>query len=208
VIYLTTSTTELKEPVEQALGADLNTIFHLGPSGLKKADIAYAYVTADEIQAATIVEIGAGYGISSVTLGAVAKKYGGKLYSVEYRVKAAWWTNLKKYGVIDHVELVQGRNPFLDWSQLDHIRTVDYLLIDGNHCYMPVMVDFFTWVPRVRNGGRIAFHDYLNGRAQVKDAVDKLEKVYPLEYVGLSASKSGLYVVTKSLDERGRFPKF
>lgn len=188
--------------VEKEIGVSFREIFHQGPSGLRLPDMTCAYETADAIKPKILVEIGAGYGISTVMLGLVAKKYGGHLYSVEHREKPIWRKHLEKRGISEHVTMIHGRNPWLDWPSLKHIRPVDYLLIDGYHDLFSVTVDYCTWGPRVRKGGRIAFHDYYNGRAEVATALSLFEKRHQLEFVKESWCRGGLYVVTRT----GKYP--
>lgn len=42
--------------------------------------------------------------------------------------------------------------------------SIDFLMIDANHEYNGVKLDFDSWFPKVKPGGKIAFHDALNDR--------------------------------------------
>ncbi len=53
-----------------------------------------------------IVEIGAAYGTSSKMFAAIAKEFGGKLYSIEPNPKKEWEQNLAEYGLLDFAELI------------------------------------------------------------------------------------------------------
>ena len=40
-------------------------------------------------------------------------------------------------------------------------RKLDFLIVDGDHSYNGVMRDIEAWLPHVKSGGTIFFHDYL-----------------------------------------------
>jgi hypothetical protein len=39
-------------------------------------------------------------------------------------------------------------------------RSLDFVYVDGNHQFDPVMLDLIHWAPKVRPGGIVAGHDY------------------------------------------------
>lgn len=49
--------------------------------------------------------------------------------------------------------------------------TLDMVYIDADHTYEPVKMDILTWKDKVRPGGIISGHDYMEG---VKQAVDEI----------------------------------
>lgn len=56
-------------------------------------------------------------------------------------------------------------------------RSLDFLYIDGRHDYQSVINDIILWYPKVKYGGIIAGHDYLDVKTkdtliEVKSAVD------------------------------------
>ena len=54
-------------------------------------------------------------------------------------------------------------------------REIDFLYVDGDHRYEAVVSDIRAFVPFVRHGGLLAFHDYkLSGKEGVRRAVDEL----------------------------------
>lgn len=55
---------------------------------------------------------------------------------------------------------------------------VDVLYIDGDHEYDAVHADIRAFVPFVREGGLVAFHDYKGGKPGVPRAVDELVTPY------------------------------
>lgn len=64
--------------------------------------------------------------------------------------------------------------------------SLDFVYIDARHDYDAVLEDLETWVPKVRPGGIVAGHDYLDGdlpegRFGVKSAVDAFFAAYGVE---------------------------
>ena len=62
----------------------------------------------------------------------------------------------------------------------EHFRdgALDFCYIDALHQYEPVLLDMEAWFPKVKRGGILAGHDYINGewrgvRYGVKTAVDE-----------------------------------
>lgn len=187
------------EDIERDLGASFEEIASLGPFGLSASELSVLYTTADEIAPKTLVEIGACYGISSVVLAYVAKKHGGRLYSVEFQELLSWRANLRRFGLEDYASLMQGRSPWIDWTSLP-FTTAGYLLIDAEHRYTPVLVDFYCWGKFVLTGGRIAFHDYTSinpNHLGVRKAADSVVMRFKLRTISVVQSDRGLGVFEK-----------
>lgn len=56
--------------------------------------------------------------------------------------------------------------------------SLDFVYIDGNHAYAPVLLDMDSWFPKVKSGGVFGGHDYGNDTnwpnwTEVKRAVDR-----------------------------------
>src|SRR5438270_4458350 len=107
-----------------------------------------------------IVEIGSWKGKSTVCLG-LGSKAGGSVpvYAVDphadYRF-GDFKTNVERAGI---AELVR---PVASLSQAaadDFQEPIELLFVDGSHEYELVLEDFEQWVPKVVDGGWIAFHD-------------------------------------------------
>jgi hypothetical protein len=47
----------------------------------------------------------------------------------------------------------------------------DFVYIDADHSYESVLTDIRAWLPKVRDGGMIAGHDYVESQPGVKKAV-------------------------------------
>jgi len=60
-------------------------------------------------------------------------------------------------------------------------RDIDCLFVDGNHTYGGVQKDITAWMPKVRGGGWVIFHDYDPQYEGVIRAVDELERSGGLE---------------------------
>jgi len=50
---------------------------------------------------------------------------------------------------------------------------VDLVFIDADHSYSSVWTDITTWLPKIRKGGIICGHDYIQDIPEVKKAVDE-----------------------------------
>lgn len=60
--------------------------------------------------------------------------------------------------VLDRVIFVEGLSEDIGraWS-----KTIDFLIVDGDHSYEGVKTDLEVWLPLVKKGGMIFIHDYL-----------------------------------------------
>ena len=50
----------------------------------------------------------------------------------------------------------------------------DFVFIDASHEYEDVKADILAWLPKIRGGGIIAGHDYVDSQREVRKAVDEL----------------------------------
>lgn len=64
-------------------------------------------------------------------------------------------------------------------------RSLDFVYIDGNHRLDHVLADLDAWVPKVRQGGIVAGHDYTERKKtpfiQVKKAVDTYTREHDIK---------------------------
>lgn len=187
-----------KETIAEEIGGTLEEVAALAKFGLREAELEALFITADELGPKVLVEIGACHGLSSIILAAVARKYSGMLYSVEPGLYVDWLPNLERYGLGKFATLIKARSPWLDWPNIP-FKTIDYLLIDGDHHYFPAAADISAFAPKVRKGGRLAFHDYSHPRPNcVRPVVDKYEEFYGTKRVALVTGKCpGLLVLEK-----------
>lgn len=59
----------------------------------------------------------------------------------------------------------------VDMANIIPDNSLDMVYFDAGHYYGAVVADLIAWYPKVRSGGIIAGHDYLNPDYQVKEAV-------------------------------------
>jgi MMP 1-O-methyltransferase len=107
-----------------------------------------------------IVEIGSWKGKSTVCLG-LGSKAGASLpvYSIDphaaYRF-GEFKASVDEAGIAD---LVQPVPSFSQQAADDFHEPIELLFVDGSHEYELVLEDFEKWVPKVVDGGWVAFHD-------------------------------------------------
>ena len=126
-----------------------------GAVQLQPADCEVLARTATPYAGGRLVEIGACFGTSTMLLGTLAREAGGRLYTIEPRVRPEWHRNIADAGIERTVTLIEGYSPWVDLP----VSGIDYLFIDGEHQTRWALVDYHYWFPWVRLGGAIAFHD-------------------------------------------------
>jgi predicted O-methyltransferase YrrM len=133
-----------------------------------------------------IVEIGSAHGASSIILADAAEELDGKLICIDSfpenyydqekfgdHARQAFKANLKAYNI-----------RFLDMPSSEAItevravvaglKPISVLFIDGMHSYEAVKQDCELYLPLLRPGGYVAFHDYNNvAFSGVKQAADE-----------------------------------
>ena len=53
-------------------------------------------------------------------------------------------------------------------------RSIDFVFIDAGHYYEDIITDIRSWLPKIKDGGVIAGHDYVSGYSGVVSAVDEI----------------------------------
>jgi MMP 1-O-methyltransferase len=107
-----------------------------------------------------IVEIGSWKGKSTICLGLGSRAGAGvKIFAVDphadYR-HGEFKENVELAGIVDLVTPVKG----LSQEVVDGFdEPIELLFVDGSHEEDDVRHDFDTWVPKVVEGGTVAFHD-------------------------------------------------
>jgi len=134
--------------------------------------------------AGCVVEIGSYCGGSTVVLGreAARRNPGATVYAIEpftfhearYQApyEAHFDANVLEWGLAGRVVKVRMRShdAAREWT-----RPIDFLYVDGDHAHEAVAADIRDFLPFVRPGGLVAFHDYKPaGKEGVKRAVDEL----------------------------------
>ena len=119
----------------------------------------------DEIY--TIVEIGVGYGYSLFTM---ARDYPESLVigienfslNEDHSMPRTRRKHLSKFiPLYENIRLLEGDSVTIGegWRKSDMYVDIDVLHIDADHHYHSVKADFNAWVPHVRPGGVVMFHD-------------------------------------------------
>lgn len=117
---------------------------------------------------ATIVEIGAYKGGSSIILALGLKESGdssSKLYSIDPDFHPEFYINIESYEVKDiivplHMESGRAVEEWPDKFPYQKSKGIDLLFIDGNHVYDNVCQDILLWGKFLKPGSIIAIHDY------------------------------------------------
>jgi MMP 1-O-methyltransferase len=107
-----------------------------------------------------IVEIGSWKGKSTVCLGLGSQDgVGVPVYAVDPHADHRFGdfkTNIERAGIADLVRPI----PSLSQTAADGFEeSIELLFVDGSHEYDLVLEDFEKWVPKVVDGGWVAFHD-------------------------------------------------
>jgi len=90
------------------------------------------------------------------------------------------------------------RGDSMDMSMQVPAKSLALVYVDGDHSFEGVAQDILLWVPKLVNGGIIAFHDYLAPQYGVNKAVAKFAYVNNLSINLLPENKpedAGAYIV-------------
>ena len=150
------------------------------PEGKRMYEIASALP-----QDAVIVEVGTFWGRSASLLGQIAMDRGYSLTCVDKFdpfPKAAWWAK-KGDGRDKVLGNLLGRDIAFTLMAMDSAEAarrfvggIDLLHIDGDHRYPGVRADCDNWLPKLKPGGYVLFHDFArHGHRGVGRAVKELE---------------------------------
>jgi predicted O-methyltransferase YrrM len=138
----------------------------------------------------TIVEVGCWLGKSSCYLAEKIKESGKKIklfcvdiweytdddpYYLSFRethpdLLKAFQSNVNALGFSKIIKAVQGESAMV--SQTFHDESIDFIFLDGNHHSPFIDDDLKLWYPKLKYGGCIAGHDYIDA-PDVRNAVNK-----------------------------------
>lgn len=160
----------------------------------EKLSNAFGYLSLKEVRAIytlakgiktlnpTFVNIGAGSGTSGLAMAEIRPDAdiftidisdGGPLGGLENERNAFLNTGL----TVPHQILGTSHEIATKWSTL-----IDFIFVDDGHTEPDVRGDIESWLPYIRDGGVMAFHDYRSGIHQnwpaVKRVVDELMSGY------------------------------
>jgi predicted O-methyltransferase YrrM len=132
-------------------------------------------LAATPVAGATI-EIGSFKGKSTVGLATIVKRFGlGRVTAIDPHTSpsitdpdlageaSSFGTFQKTVRDAGLEAQVDARRAFSGDVGRTWVEPVSFLWIDGDHTYEGVALDFEAWLPRLMDGGIIAFHDTLNG---------------------------------------------
>lgn len=127
------------------------------------------YNQAIGIKAKTIVEIGVDTGSSSIALLCATKENDGNVYSIDIAACGKAKQNVKEFGLEENWVFTQ-----MDSVEAGRVwaTEIDLLFIDTDHTYDSTTKEMETWIPWVRNGGIILFHDVHSRKDEVQKAID------------------------------------
>lgn len=131
----------------------------------------------DTLRDAIIVEIGTGYGRSAVLLGLSGRRVITVDNYQDFNIQPE--TLREQFGDMP-IEFMRTES-VLAAEEFDN-NSVDVLFIDGDHSYKGVSADINAWLPKVKQCGKVLFHDYgsYDGVTQAVDNViaqDRIQKI-------------------------------
>lgn len=143
-----------------------------GWMGIPDCQVLYKY--ASRLNGATIVEVGSYAGRSTLVLSLASPT--STVYAIDpfkkdlpedYRkVLKHFRQNIKGLNVVHFRKT--SLSVALHWD-----KPIDLIHIDGEHSYKSVKRDIKMWMPFVKKGGVMLFHDYEARQFGVRDAVNK-----------------------------------
>jgi predicted O-methyltransferase YrrM len=174
-------------------------------------DADLLFNTVSEIQAKNILEIGSMDGCSTMILGSIARETEGLVQCIEPAPKQKWRHNIERLKLQKWVQMHFATSPWLPIERIielckppieNKMTPLDFLFIDGDHRTRWAIVDYHFYMPYVRIGGRIGFHDWWDQHDAgkwVREAVEIIlrdDEQY-LKVVGETRNKRGLIVYEK-----------
>lgn len=130
--------------------------------------IEYAYVWKEEQEilaqiaagvpeGGVIVEIGTALGGTARIFHEATRRRGVRIFSIDLCPSVRAAENLKD----TDVRLIHQSSASFSrvWGR-EISAPIDFLYVDGDHSFLGIQEDFNAWIPFVRPGGTVAFHDY------------------------------------------------
>ncbi len=123
---------------------------------IEEKDLLYEYGTMVP-KGGEIVEIGTAQGGSAKIFNDATAGRNIKIHSYDIAPSAEAYENLKDTGV--NIYAMASTLGAENWSR-EGKGPVDLLFIDGSHAFKDVFDDIRTWLPHLKKGARVVFHDY------------------------------------------------
>jgi predicted O-methyltransferase YrrM len=145
------------------------------PSGLTENEGRELEALAAE---KVVLEIGSWYGSSTIRMARTASAviavdwHRGDVHAGYGSSLMIFWRNLLRHGAADRTLPVIGLTSVALPRLADH--QFDLVFIDGLHTYDAVRSDMELSLPKLKQGGTLAFHDYGRPEFGVTQAVDEL----------------------------------
>ena len=167
--------------------AKLKFKYRLPEGWFYKGDIAeYRRLVEDVPVNGTIGELGCYKGRSLCSVADIIKRKNLKVHVVdiftgtdnevkEPDYKAIFEYNIDRFGIKDQVEIHQGYTN--DVVETIYPDTFDLLFIDADHSYEAVKNDIEKWMPKIKENGTIAGHDYGNAPGVGKAVNEKFSNI-------------------------------
>jgi|SRR5581483_4292438 len=174
---------------------------------VRPVEMEAMYKHCFEFKGPTIIEIGSAHGASSIIFGEAVKELGGILYCIDHFPEDYY--NQPKFGKYAKERFLKNMRPYKEhymhidfpsdkalpaiqnaWGDVQEVNC-DVLFIDGNHDYEAVKKDIELYMPTLRKGGYVGFHDYYNVAFGVQKAVDENRAALegPIKYWDLAVFK-------------------
>jgi predicted O-methyltransferase YrrM len=153
----------------------IQEILNSTPNFMSVSDLQNLAEYASGVKNGVIVEIGA-YGGASATTLAESSPTSTIVVIDPYSDQAGVYKDfIKMTKNIKNIRLIRdySQNVGKEWN-----KEIDFLHIDGDHSYKTVLSDIKMFVPHVKKGSYIFFHDYQAPRFGVSAAVNKFVGKY------------------------------
>lgn len=144
----------------------------------------------DKVENGIAVEIGVdkGYNLKNMVMNLRNFK---KFYGVDpwnYNLTRKWGEQHRNMalGILQN-DILNGKVELIQKTSEEAVadfedESIDFIWIDGNHDYEPVLLDITLWLPKLKKGAFMGGHDYKDSEPGVQKAV---EKVFGKDYTFL-----------------------
>lgn len=118
-----------------------------------------AYVLYEQIKDkknSVFVDLGVRNGYSSAILSINSKNHNNKIYGIDVTFDDFISDIVEK----DNYLQIEGDSSSVGkYSEIEELNQIDFLFVDTLHVREQVLCELYYWVPKLKNGATIAFHD-------------------------------------------------